>query len=275
LLSPTRRPPLIPFAIAFLALVGGCGGNGDSVVVGATTSLQDSGILEELIAAFEDNSGYEVRPVVAGTGQVLELAGRGELDITLTHSPADEALLIEAAETIERRTVMQNSFVLVGPKGDPAGVSSAGSLAEALAAVAAAEATFISRGDESGTHVRELSAWEAAGIVPGGNSWYQESGVGQGQNLVIASDKAAYALTDTATFIVLRDRLDLVAYFTDPDRPNVYSAMLVNPDKHPEVADEAARALLEFLVSAEGRRIIAEFGREEYGLPLFELPSPD
>jgi tungstate transport system substrate-binding protein len=170
---------------------------------------------------------------------------------------------------------MQNTFVLAGPPDDPAGVRSASSLVEAMAAVAAAETGFVSRGDESGTHVRELSYWEEAGIDPAGQSWYQESGVGQGQSLLIANEREAYTVTDSATFLVLRDRLDLVAYVADAERPNVYSAMLTNPDRHREAASEGALSLMEFLVSYEARAIISEFGREEYGQPLHQPPPSD
>jgi tungstate transport system substrate-binding protein len=266
---------LLPLIAGALTLAGACGSNGDTVTLGATTSLEDSGILAELLSAFEERSDYEVRPLVVGTGQVLELARQGEVDITLTHSPDSEESLIADGETIDRRPVMQNTFVLAGPAADPAGVRSASSLVEAMAAVALAESAFVSRGDESGTHVRELSYWEEAGIDPVGRSWYQESGVGQGQSLLIAGEREAYTVTDAATFLVLRDRLNMVAYVADSGRPNLYSAMLVNPVRHGEVAEAGALALLEFLVSEEARRIIAEFGGEEYGQPLFQAPPSD
>ena len=162
---------------------------------------------------------------------------------------------------------MHNFFALVGPPDDPAGARSALTLSEALKRIAATEKTFISRGDNSGTHLRELALWRQAGIDPVGQSWYQESGAGQGQSLLIASDKAAYTLVDSSTFDVFQDRLELEPYAFD-EEPNQYSVIRVNPDKH-DVNEAAALAFAEFLTSPAGQRIIAEFGRERYGQPLF------
>lgn len=255
---------------ALLAL-SACTGRGD-LILGATTSLQDTGLLDELVHAFEEESGYKVAgitPIVAGSGQVLELARRGEVDVVLTHSPAAEEKLLAEGHGIDRRPVMENRFLLVGPPRDPAGVRGAASMAEGLARIARAGETFVSRGDGSGTHMRELALWQEAGIDPKGEPWYQESAAGQGQNLLFASDKGAYTLVDSATFRVFQRRIDLVAYVTDEGRPNVYSVMLVNPEKHPNVNAEAARAFADFVTSPRGRRVIEEFGREEYGESLF------
>jgi tungstate transport system substrate-binding protein len=166
---------------------------------------------------------------------------------------------------------MQNYFVVAGPPGDPAGAKEAATPAEAFAAIASAGADFVSRGDRSGTHIRELSIWREIGVDPAGERWYQESAVGQAQNLLVASDKGAYTLVDDSTFLVLRDKLDLIAFIAVRDQPNVYSVMTVSPEKHVGVNADAARAFAEFLASQPALDIIAAFGQEEYGQPLFSL----
>lgn len=269
-IAPARLALLLLFATLSLTGVA-CGGGEDSLVLGATTSLQDTGILDALIARFEAESEYDVRPVVAGSGQVLELARRGEVDATITHSPDDEQKLLADGDTLERTPFIQNYFVVAGPPGDPAGVKDAVTLGEAFAAIAGAGADFVSRGDRSGTHIRELSLWREIGVDPAGEPWYQESAVGQAQNLLVASDKGAYTLVDDSTFLVLRDKLDLIAFITDRDHPNVYSVMTVSPERHAGVNADAARAFAEFLASQPALDIIAAFGQEEYGQPLFSL----
>ncbi len=253
-------------AVALLAV--SCGGS-SGFVVGATTSVQDTGLLDALIEAFRDQPGdiADVRPIVAGSGQILELARRGEVDAVMTHSPSEEAKLVADGDGLDRRPFMQNFFRLVGPAEDPAGVRGAGSIDEAFALIADAGATFISRGDQSGTHIRELAIWERVGVDPAGESWYQESGAGQGQSLLVASDKGAYTLVDSSTFTVFRERLVLEVYATDAE-PNQYSVVRVNPERH-DVHAEAALAFADFLTSPTAQAIIDEFGREEYGQPLF------
>ncbi len=255
-------------ALAVLSTASCSGGN--SFIVGATTSIQDTGLLDVLTEAFREESGYDVAavtPIVAGSGQILDLARRGEVDAVIIHSPQAEAQLIADGDGVDRRELMHNFFVLVGSPDDPAGARSALTLAEALKRIAVAEKMFISRGDNSGTHLRELALWRQAGIDPVGQSWYQESGAGQGQSLLITSDKAAYTLVDSSTFVVFQDRLELEPYAFD-EEPNQYSIIRVNPVKH-NINEAAALAFAEFLTSPAAQRIIAEFGREEYGQPLF------
>ena len=263
-----RCLPLAALAAAAALSAASCGGN--NFVVGATTSIQDTGLLDVLTEAFREESGYDVTavtPIIAGSGQILELARRGEVDAVITHSPQAEAKLIADGDGVDRREIMHNLFVLVGPPDDPAGVGSAGAIAEALKRISAAERRFISRGDKSGTHLRELALWQKAGIDPVGESWYQESGAGQGQSLLVASDRAAYTLVDGSTFMVFQERLELEVYAFD-EQPNRYSIIRVNPDKH-NVNGAAALAFAEFLTSAAAQRIIADYGLEEYGQPLF------
>jgi tungstate transport system substrate-binding protein len=268
-----RAGPLAPL-LGILIAFGGCGGDGENVIVlGATTSAQDSGILNAIISAFEDRADYEVRPIVAGSGQILELARRGEVDITLTHSPEDEERLLAEGHTAERRPIFENFFVVVGPPGDSAGAGFTVTIEEAFRAIAEAGAPFVSRGDGSGTHRREMAIWAAAGIDPLGRPWYQESAVGQGQNLLVASEKRAYSLVDFATFLVFRERLDLIAFVAGREQPNVYSVMLVNPERHRQVNAGPAREFYDFLVSDRVRAIVTTFGEDRYGQPLF-VPVP-
>lgn len=255
---------------AIFLLVSGCAGDAENtVMLGATTSVSDPGLLDELVGAFEQETGYHVTPVVGGSGDILERARRGELDVIMTHSPSDEKKFVDDGEGLEPKKVMENFFLVAGRPDDPAGVAGATTLADAFEAIAAAHALFISRGDNSGTHKRELATWAALGIYPNGQDWYQESAVGQGQNVLVASEKGAYTLVDSATFISVRDKVALEALLTDEDNPNVYTVMLVNPDKHDRVNIEAARAWAAFVTSATGQAIIAEFGKAEYGEALF------
>src|SRR4029453_7508243 len=187
--------------VASLALLtASCGGNDNELILGATTSVQDPGLLDEIVRAFEGVTDYHVKPSVGGSGEVLAKARRGELDVVMTHSPADEDRFIADGEGLDKRPVMSNFFLIAGPEADPAGVRDAGNVSEAFKRIASTQATFISRGDQSGTHQRELSIWSDAGITPQGQPWYQESSTGQGQNLVVAADKDAYTLVDSSTF---------------------------------------------------------------------------
>ena len=232
--------------------------------------MRDTGLLDEFVDEFKrqrPDPAATVKPVAAGSGQLIELAHRVEVDILIIHLPGAEAKLIADGDGIDRRELMHNFFALVGPLDDPARAQSTLTMAEALKRIAATEKTFISREDNSGTHLRELALWRQAGIDPVGQSWYQESGTGQGQSRLIASDKAAYTLVDSSTFVVFECRLELEPYAFD-EEPNQYSVIRVNPVKH-DVNEAAALAFAEFLTSPAGQRIIAEFGRERYGQPLF------
>lgn len=252
------------------AVAGGCG-DGNEIIIGATTSVQDSGLLDPIMAAFEEASGHDVKPVVAGSGQVLELARNGELDVIMTHSPAEEEAFISDGDGLDRTPVMQNFFLIAGPADDPAGVGDASTLAEAFALIAEGKFAFISRGDGSGTHRRELATWAAAGIDPSGESWYRESATGQGQNILVASDDGAYTLADSSTFTRFADRVELSELLIDPEEPNVYSVVRISPAEHSDVNEEAANAFVEFMTSDRAREIISGYGVEDYGRPLFEV----
>jgi len=263
----TRQAAAILITVAALAV--GCGGDGEEpVILATTTSTQDSGLLDVLIPAFEEESGREVKTIAVGSGEAIELGARGEADVVLAHSPAAEEGLMAAGKGASRRTVMHNDFVLVGPSDDPAGVRD-DEPADALAAIADAEATFISRGDESGTHTFELGLWEDAAVEPAGD-WYQESGQGMGATLQIANDKDAYTVTDRGTYLATDAAKDLeILVEGGADLLNVYHVIAVADDAGERVNAEGATALADFLVAPEAQEMIGGFGVEEFGEPLF------
>ena len=235
-----------------------------------TTSVRDSGLLDVLVADFQRRTGYRVKPIVAGSGQVLTLGANGAGDVLLTHSPAAEAAWLTAGHGLERRLVMFNDYLIVGPPDDPAGLRDSPSTSAALQRVAAQRSLFISRGDRSGTHTRERQLWQQAGIVPAG-SWYQESGTGQGQSLQIASEKRGYVLTDRGTYLVQRQRLALIPLVerTGPELLNIYHVLTVNPARGKRVNAAGGRAFAEYVVGPAAQTLIASFGTEQYGEPVF------
>ena len=239
------------------------------VILATTTSTQDSGLLDALVPLFHEQTGYHLKPIAIGSGAALELGRRGEADVLLVHSPAAEQDFMAQGLGIERRTVMVNDFIVVGPSDDPAGIAGAPSALEAMARIAAAEAPFVSRGDESGTNALELRLWQQAAITPAG-SWYTESGTGMGDTLNIANERRAYTLADRGTYLVLRDRLELdVLVEGAPELLNVYHVITVNPVNGPAVNTGGAGAFMAFLVDPATQREIGEFGVERFGQPLF------
>lgn len=242
----------------------------DTIILATTTSTRDSGLLDVLVPMFEEESGYTVKTVAVGSGQAIAQASRGDADVVLLHSPEAEKRMIEAGDGIERKLVMHNDFVIVGPGEDRAGIRGAGSAVEAFQLIGEHQARFVSRGDDSGTHVRELAVWAETGVDPNGASWYEESGQGMGATLQIAGQKRAYTLSDRSTFLAQRDNLDLDVLFEGDDGLlNIYHVIVVNPERHPGVHVEGARAFAAFLVRADIQGIVARFGIEEVGEPLF------
>jgi tungstate transport system substrate-binding protein len=266
-LAPTR---VLSLAVSALLACAGCSARQTpSVTLATTTSTQDSGLLDVLLPLFKSRTGIDVRVVAVGTGQALALGRRGDADVLLVHDPAGERRFVDAGHGLERRRVMHNDFVLVGPPADPAGVKGSGSAAEAFARIARRAAPFLSRGDESGTHQKEKAVWRRAEVAPGGK-WYVRAGAGMGQVLRMASEKRGYTLSDRGTFLALRADLDLTVLAEgDPLLVNPYSVILVSPEKHPHVRAAEARQFADFLVSAEGQRAIADFGKDRFGVPLF------
>jgi tungstate transport system substrate-binding protein len=239
------------------------------VILATTTSTQDSGLLDVLIPLFEKKSGYTVKTIAVGTGQSLALGDRGEADAVLVHAPELELQYLAKGNLVNRRRVMHNDFVLVGPPADPVGIRGIKRTADALKKIAETQGTFVSRGDNSGTHNTERSLWKAARVVPKG-VWYIESGQGMGATLTIASEKGAYALTDRGTYLSLQKRVRL-AILLGGDAPllNVYHVMEVSPARHPKVNAAGGRAFADFIVSPEAQAVIKTFGVEKYGAPLF------
>ena len=239
------------------------------VILATTTSTQDSGLLDVLVPLFAERTGYRLKPIAVGSGAALKLGEEGEADVILSHSPVAEEAFMAGGFGLDRQTVMYNDFVLVGPEDDPAGIDGEPSAAEAMRRIATAEATFVSRGDDSGTHALERRLWEQAGIEPGG-PWYQESGTGMGDTLNIANERRGYTLTDRGTYLALRDRLDLAILVEgDPALVNLYHVITVNPANGDRVNAAGGRAFLEFLLDPETQRVIGEFGVDRHGQPLF------
>ena len=238
------------------------------VILATTTSTQDSGLLDVLVPAFERKTGRQVKTVAVGSGEAIELGSRGEADVLLVHSPEDEEKFMASGKAGKRRLVMHNDFVIVGPPDDPAGIRGMSST-EALERIARAEAPFMSRGDDSGTHTLELKLWESAGIEPAG-SWYQETGQGMGATLRIADQKRAYTVSDRGTHLSTADSTDLdVLVEGEPRLLNVYHVIDIAPTAGPRVNDAGGRAFAKWIVSPEAQRMIGQFGRKEFGRPLF------
>ncbi len=260
-----RRSRLAALLLGLVPLAG-CDADRASVVLAATTSTYDSGLLERLVRAYQEaHPERRIRTVVVGSGEALELGRRGDADVLLVHAPEAENRFVEAGHALERTPVMYNGFVIVGPAEDPVGIRDLADPSDALRRVAAARASFVSRGDGSGTHERELALWREAGVSPDG-PWYIESGQGQGTSLQLASERRAYTLTDEATFRVLARLLDLAPLVEgDGSLLNLYSALVTRAGRRPR---EGA-AFVEWLTSEAGRAVIATFGVGEGGAPLF------
>lgn len=224
-----------------------------------TTSTQDSGLLDRLHPAFTAATGIAIDVLAVGSGKAIALARNGDVDAVLAHDPAAEAPFVADGAGVDRRAVMANDFVIVGPAEDPAGVRQAAGAADAFARIARSGAIFVSRGDRSGTHVKELAVFAAAGIEPEG-AWYLAAGQGMGPVLQMADERAAYTLADRGTWLARRGKLDLVLLHAgDPLLQNPYHVIRVNPARHPHVAADAARAYADFLTGAEGQALIDGF----------------
>lgn len=240
-----------------------------ALTLATTTSTRDSGLLDVLLPEFEEKTGIRVKAVAVGSGQALELGRRGDADVILSHAPEAEERFVAEGHSSARQLVMYNDFVLVGPAADPAEVSSADSVNAALQRVARHQAPFVSRGDRSGTHLKEQSLWRAAGLQKRG-AWYIEGGSGMAETLRMASEKQAYTLADRGTFLSQRQQLDLrILISRDSQLHNPYAVLVVNPQKHPGVKSDEARRFAEFLQSPDVQARIASYGIEQFGEPLF------
>jgi tungstate transport system substrate-binding protein len=246
-----------------------------NIILATTTSTQDSGLLDVLVPLFETESGYTVQTVAVGTGAALKMAEEGNADVLLVHAPSSEVTLMEAGWGKDRFLVMHNDFVIVGPADDPAGIKGTATAVEVFQKIFAAGGTFISRGDDSGTHKMELSLWDKAANDPKGAEWYVESGQGMGATLTIASEKTAYTLTDRATYLANKGNLGLeILVEGDAALLNVYHVITVNPEKWEKANYDGALAFANFMIASATQETIGKFGVDTYGQPLF-FPDAD
>ena len=251
-------------------LTGGAFAQQKNIILSTTTSTQDSGLLDVLIPIFEKKTGYFVKTIAVGSGQAMAMGRKGEADVLLVHSPAAEKKFVAEGYGVNRRIIMHNDFVVVGPPEDPAKIKGTKGAVEAFKKIAAAGSLFLSRGDKSGTHSKELAIWKAAGMKPEGQKWYQQTGLGMGQTLNVASEKKGYTLADRGTYLALKKRLGLdILTEGDAILLNVYHVIEVTPAKWPKVNGAGARAFADFMVAQETQGIIKTFGVEKFGSPLF------
>jgi tungstate transport system substrate-binding protein len=290
-MSIQRRRVLQTLGLGALASVAGCsapgqtssgqpGVAGETLTLTTTTSTYDTGLLDEIHGDFESMYGVTVDAVAQGTGAALESARNGDSDVVMVHARGLEDEFMRNGYGINRRNLMFNDFVVVGPESDPAGIRGTGSATEALTAIADAQATFVSRGDNSGTHTKELNLWAAAGTDPGGD-WYQETGSGMGEALNIANQQGAYTLSDRGTFISQRSELDLTILVQGPieggpeSLANPYGIMAVNPGVHENANYDLAMAYIGWITSPEAQDAIAEYQVNDEQLFFPEAVSED
>jgi tungstate transport system substrate-binding protein len=244
-----------------------------TITLATTTSTRDSGLLDVLVPLFTEQTGIAVKVVAVGSGQALEMGRRGDADLLLTHAPVAEEAFMSEGFGAERRAVMSNDFVLIGPKSAADQLAKVATIQAALQEIEKTELPFVSRGDESGTHMKETALWQAAGIEPVGE-WYIESGSGMAQTLRIANEKQACTLADRGTYLAHRDGLELhIVREGDAVLKNPYAVILIDPKKHPHVQADAARAFADFLTADDTQEVIREFGVDRYEQPLF-FPNP-
>ena len=244
-----------------------------ALILASTTSTQDSGLFDELIPAFEKATGYKVKVIAVGSGEAIKLGQSGNADVLLVHSRKAEDKFVADGYGIDRKDVMHNDFIIVGPASDPAQIKGMELAADAFKAIMAGENIFVSRADGSGTYTKELSIWQRAGLEPGGD-WYIQTGQGMGESLRIAQEEQGYTLTDNATWYAIKstpgfDMVELVK--GDSLLFNPYGVIAVNPAKNPglKINYKGATAFIKFITGAAGQKIIKEFGIAKYGLPLF------
>ena len=259
-------------AVGLAALLGRAGAADPPrpVILATTTSTQDSGLLDVLIPMFEKRTGLFVKTIAVGSGQAMTMGEKGEADVLLVHSPAAEERFLKDGFGVSRMLVMHNDFIVVGPPSDPAGIKGTKPSAAAFRKIAGKGALFLSRGDKSGTHAKELALWKSAGVAYEGTTWYQQTGLGMGQTLSVAAEKKGYTLADRGTFLSMRKSLGLdILVEGDRDLLNVYHVIRIDPAKWPKVNAAGAKAFGDFMVAAETQKTIGGFGVEKFGAPLF------
>jgi len=243
-----------------------------NLILATTTSTQDSGLLDVLLPIFEKETGYMVKTISVGSGQAMKMGERGEADVLLVHSPDAEKAFMARGFGSSRKLVMHNDFLILGPASDPAKIKGSKTSAEAYKKIAQAGALFLSRGDNSGTDAKDKALWKATGINPAGRKWFQQTGLGMGETLNVASEKRGYLLSDRGTFLSLdkNKRLGLeILVSGEPKLLNVYHVVEVNPAKWPKVNNAGAKAFAEFIVSRNIQEMIGRYGMKQFGMPLF------
>jgi len=281
----TSRIIFLSLLLALSILMTACGtsptGDGSSapavgpsnpnLILATTTSTQDSGLLDVLVPMFQEETGYIVQTIAVGTGAALKMGEEGNADVLLAHAPAAEQVLVDAGVVKDRFLVMHNDFVIVGPASDPAGIKGM-NVADAFKTIVAKGASFVTRGDDSGTHKAELALWKKAELDPAAFSpdFYISSGQGMGATMTIASEKESYTFTDRGTYLSLMGNLDLeILVEGDTVLLNVYHVMTVDPAMRPKVNYDGALAFANFIVREDVQKIIGEFGMDKFGMPLF------
>ncbi|HYL22083.1 MAG TPA: substrate-binding domain-containing protein [Gemmatimonadales bacterium] len=249
------------------------------IILATTTSTRDAGLLDSLLPVFEQRTGYRVKVIAVGSGQALAMGRRGDADVVLSHAPEAERLLVDSGYFMRRRLVMHNEFLIVGPARDSAGLRGLSDAAAAFRRMADRRAPFVSRGDQSGTHQRELALWKRAGLPsPPRDAWYVESGQGMGATLQLADERRAYTLTDRATYLAWRDKLQLVPMVEgDSLLYNVYHVLELNPHNAARINVTGGGAFADFIVSADAQALIGQFGKSRFGQSLFvpDAGKPD
>lgn len=279
-----KRGKLIGVALAMLMLVGiiaGCSSPAPEedtaktpenpvIRLSTTTSVNDSGLLPYLQKDFEKETGYKLEITSAGTGAAIEKGRSGDADVLLVHAKASEEEFISEGYGLERIVLMHNYFVIAGPEADPAVVKGSATAADAFKKIADTQSPFVSRGDDSGTHKAEMKIWKEDGIDPVGQPWYTATGQGMGASLNVAAESQAYILTDKATYLSheQKDKLAILLAESD-DMKNTYSVIAVNPEKWPDVNAEGAEAFIKWMQTDTAKDLIAKYGVDEYGEPLF------
>ena len=246
-----------------------------NLILATTTSTQDSGLLDVLVPMFEEQTGHKVQTVAVGTGETLKMGEEGNADVLLVHAPSSEVKFMEGGFGKDRSLVMHNDFIIAGPPSDSAAIKGLTSAIEAFKAIYESGSPFITRGDDSGTHKKELALWKSAELDPAGQAWYIETGQGMGASMTIASEKEAYILTDRATYLANKDNYQLeVLVEGDTSLLNVYHVITVNPDKWPKVNYDGASAFVNFMIDPATQKVIGEFGVDKFGQPFF-YPDAD
>jgi len=260
----------IIFLLLFITGIPSAQAQPKTIILATTTSTQDSGLLDVLLPIFEKKTGYFVKTIAVGSGQAMAMGQKGEADVLLVHSPAAEKKFITENYGINRRLIMHNDYIIVGPAGDPAKIKRVKPTSVAFKKIASEKVLFISRGDNSGTHSKEREIWKAAGINPEGEKWYQQTGLGMGQTLNVAAEKKGYTLADRGTYLALKKNLNLdILVEGDAILLNIYHVIEVNPAKWAKVNAAGGKAFADFMVSKETQGIIKTFGIDKFGSPLF------